>query len=261
MPDLDATARLPRDFFDRPATDVAPDLLDCILWHASPAGLVAARLVEVEAYRGAIDPASHAFRGRTARNAVMFGPPGYAYVYFSYGMHYCVNLVCEPAGRGEAVLIRAGAVVAGAELARRRRYGLPDAEADSADSVGSADGRRDPGSRSGNRMRSRELDLARGPGRLCQALGIDRSLDGADACGPGGPLGISPPSAAGQPPPAASVTIATGPRVGISRAADRPWRYWLAGDGHVSVYRPSKPRDPRPKPVAGRAAEDGTMHG
>jgi DNA-3-methyladenine glycosylase len=252
--------RLPRDFFDRPATEVAPDLLGCILWHASPAGLVAARLVEVEAYRGAIDPASHAFRGRTARNAVMFGPPGHAYVYFSYGMHYCVNLVCEPAGLGEAVLIRAGAVVTGAELARRRRYGLPDTAAGPAGGVSTPDGS-GAAARRGSRVRSRELDLARGPGRLCQALGIDRSLDGADVCAAGGSLGISPPSAADRPVAPAAVTIATGPRVGISQAADRPWRYWLAGDGHVSVYRPSKPRDSRRKPVAGRAAEDGTMHG
>jgi DNA-3-methyladenine glycosylase len=265
-------ARLPRDFFDRPATEVAPDLLGCILWHASPAGLVATRLVEVEAYRGSIDPASHSFRGRTARNAVMFGPPGHAYVYFSYGMHYCVNLVCEPVGNAEAVLIRAGAVVAGAELARRRRYGLPDADTASAHGArpgaattgargsGTAPGR-EPGAPGRRRPRSRDRDLARGPGRLCQALGIDRSLDGADVCGSGGSLGIGPPDAAGQPVAATASTIASGPRVGISRAADRPWRYWLAGDGHVSVYRPAKPRDTRPKPVAGRAAEDGTMHG
>ena len=255
--DLDGMARLPREFFDRPATEVAPDLLGCILWHASAAGLVAARLVEVEAYRGAIDPASHAFRGRTARNAVMFGPPGHAYVYFSYGMHYCVNLVCEPAGRPEAVLIRAGAVVAGAELAGRRRYGLPDIT-DSPAHVSTTDGS-SPAAPRRNRARSRDLDLARGPGRLCQALGIDRSLDGADVCAPAGPLGIGPPGAMDGPAVTAAVTIATGPRVGISRAADRPWRYWLAGDGHVSVYRPVKPRDARPKPVSGRAAEDGTM--
>lgn len=254
-------ARLPREFFDRAATEVAPDLLGCILWHASPAGLVAVRLVEVEAYRGAIDPASHAFRGRTARNAVMFGPAGHAYVYFSYGMHYCVNLVCEPAGRGEAVLIRAGAVVAGAELARRRRYGLPDTAPGLAAAASASDGSSGSAAAlSNSRARSRELDLARGPGRLCQALGIDRSLDGADVCGPGGPLGIGPPDAVDPPAAAAAGAIATGPRVGISRAIDRPWRYWLAGDGHVSIYRSSKPRDKRPKPVSGRAAEDGTMH-
>jgi DNA-3-methyladenine glycosylase len=254
-------ARLPRDFFDRPATEVAPAMLGCVLWHESPAGLVATRLVEVEAYRGSIDPASHAFRGRTARNAVMFGPPGHAYVYFSYGMHYCVNLVCEPAGRGEAVLIRAGAVVAGAELARRRRYGLPDTAASPAEAASTAGGSRAAGTPGGRSVRSRELDLARGPGRLCQALGIDRSLDGADLCAPGGPLGIGPPDAADSPVPAAVGAIATGPRVGISRAADRPWRYWLAGDGHVSFYRPAKPRNERPKPDSGRAPEDGTMHG
>lgn len=262
MPDLDGTARLPRDFFDRPATEVAPDLLGCILWHASPAGLVATRLVEVEAYRGAVDPASHAFRGRTARNEVMFGPPGHAYVYFSYGMHYCVNLVCEPVGRPEAVLIRAGAVVVGAELARRRRYGLPDVSgAAPVDRVSVAGDSSGPAARRGSRVRSRELDLARGPGRLCQALGIDRSLDGADVCAPGGPLGVGPPGAVDQPTATAGGAIATGPRVGISQAADRPWRYWLADDGHVSVYRPSKPRDAGPKPVSGRATQDGTMHG
>jgi DNA-3-methyladenine glycosylase len=243
----DATDRLPREFFGRPATEVAPDLLDCVLWHASPAGLVAARLVEVEAYRGVLDPASHSYRGRTARNAVMFGPPGYAYVYFTYGMHYCVNLVCQPAGLAEAVLIRAGAIVAGAGLARRRRYGLADADGGTAASTG------------GN-SRQRDRDLARGPGRLCQALGIDRSLDGADACAPGGPVGISPGYAFDQPDAGAKPAISVGPRVGISRAADLPWRFWLAGDGHVSAYKSLRPRKLRPKPVSGRRTEDGTMH-
>ena len=102
---------------------MAPDLLGCVLWHDSPAGLVAARLVEVEAYRGPDDPASHSYRGQTARNAVMFGPPGFLYVYFTYGMHFCANLVCQPPGRPEAVLLRAGEIITGADLAARRREG------------------------------------------------------------------------------------------------------------------------------------------
>jgi DNA-3-methyladenine glycosylase len=260
--------RLPREFLNRPSTEVAPDLLGCVLWHDSPAGLVAVRLVEVEAYEGPDDPASHAYRGQTARNAVMFGPPGFAYVYFTYGMHFCVNLVCQPPGRAEAVLIRAGQVIAGAELAAQRRAGDRAGAHDLTGNGGaSGDGR--PAETSlpagngrvrANRRPVRELDLARGPGRLCEALGIDRALDGADVCGQGSPLGISPPGVLSQAAAAGPAVISTGPRVGISQAADRPWRYWLAGDGHVSVYRPSKPRPPRPKPVAGGAAEDGTMH-
>jgi DNA-3-methyladenine glycosylase len=236
--------RLPREFFDRPATDVAPDLLGCLLWHDSPAGLVTARLVEVEAYQGPADPASHAFRGQTARNAVMFGPPGHAYVYFTYGMHFCVNLVCQPEGRAEAVLLRAGEITHGAELAATRRRGrTADLASDLA--MSGVDGSR----------KIRPVDLARGPGRLCQALGIGKSLDGADVCGPDSPLGIGPAA-----PPISADQVRTGPRVGISTAIDRPWRYWLAGDGHVSIFRPSKPRARRPKPVSGSAAKDGTMH-
>jgi DNA-3-methyladenine glycosylase len=247
MTNTDHAERLPREFFERPSTTVAPELLGCVLWHDSPAGLVAVRLVEVEAYQGPADPASHAFRGQTARNAVMFGPPGYAYVYFTYGMHFCVNLVCQPAGQPEAVLIRAGEVTAGFELAGRRRAGR------------AADPRAaDPRADGGERVRKvRDVDLARGPGRLCQALDIDRALDGADVCGPGSPLGIGPAAATAAHRPA---EICTGPRVGISQAADRPWRYWLAGDGHVSTFRPSKPRTARPKPVSGPASKDGTMH-
>jgi DNA-3-methyladenine glycosylase len=245
MTNTDQLERLPREFFDRPSTTVAPDLLGCVLWHDGAAGLVAVRLAEVEAYQGPADPASHAFRGQTARNAVMFGPPGYAYVYFTYGMHFCVNLVCQPTGRPEAVLIRAGEVIEGAELAALRRRGrAADLASDLA--LAGADGSR----------RIREVDLARGPGRLCQALGIDRSLDGADVCGPGSALGIGPRRAAIGPG-----QIRTGPRVGISQATDRPWRYWLGDDRHVSIFRPSKPRSPRPKPVSGSGVKDGTMHG
>src|SRR6266568_6027130 len=130
---------LPREFFGRPAAEVAPALLGCVLAHDSPAGLVAVVIVETEAYAGQADPASHAFRGRTARNAVMFGEPGHAYVYFTYGMHFCVNLVCLPAGTASAVLLRAGRVIDGAGLAAVRR---------SATRNGSAVG---------------ERDLARGP--------------------------------------------------------------------------------------------------
>jgi DNA-3-methyladenine glycosylase len=192
---------------------------------------VAVRLVEVEAYEGLADPASHAFRGQTARNSVMFGAPGHLYVYFTYGMHFCANLVCEPAGRAEAVLLRAGEVIDGFEVAARRRAGA------------------------NGRVVSAQ-NLARGPARLCQALGIDRAHDGADVCAAGSPLSIGP-----APHPAAGIgAIRTGPRVGVSQAADRPWRYWLAGDRHVSLYRPSKPRSRSQKPVAGRASGDGTMH-
>ncbi len=110
-----------RDFFDRPSDEVAPALLGCVLEHETAEGLVAVELTEVEAYAGETDPASHAYRGMTGRNAVMFGPPGYAYVYFTYGMHFCVNVVCMPEGIARAVLLRAGRVIAGEPLARRRR--------------------------------------------------------------------------------------------------------------------------------------------
>ena len=206
---------LPREFFGKPGTAVAPGLLGCVLARETEAGLVAVRLTEVEAYEGQSDPASHAYRGRTARNAVMFGPPGHAYVYFTYGMQFCVNLVCMPPGTSSAVLLRAGEVIAGEELAGSRRYGTPQAPG--------------PGG-------SAARDLARGPARLCQALGIDRSLDGADVCDPASPLRIL----AGQPGPGPG--ISRGPRVGISAAADRPWRFWLTGDPTVSSYRPYTPR-------------------
>lgn len=187
---------LGRDFFDRGVLDVAPDLLGCRLVH----GGVTVRLTEVEAYDGPDDPASHAFRGRTARNAVMFGAPGHVYVYFTYGMHWCVNLVCGPHGRASAVLLRAGEVLDGLEVARDRR---PTAR--------------------------RDRDLARGPACLAQALGLTGEQNGLDACGPG-PLAVYGPA-----PGAAEVV--TGPRVGVRTGAARPWRFWLAGEPTVSVYR------------------------
>jgi DNA-3-methyladenine glycosylase len=211
---------IPREFFDRPADEVAPALLGCVLEHETADGLVAVELTEVEAYAGETDPASHAYRGITGRNAVMFGPPGHAYVYFTYGMHFCVNVVCMPEGIARAVLLRAGRVTAGESLARRRR----------------APRRAQTGPLGAMSPR----DLARGPARLCQALGIDRTQNGADLCSAVSELRLRP---AGTGSPAGGEpAIAVGPRVGISAAADVPWRFWLAGDPTVSAYRPYKSR-------------------
>jgi DNA-3-methyladenine glycosylase len=207
---------LPREVFARGAVEVAPTLLGSVIEHQTPDGLVAVALTEVEAYHGEADPASHAYRGRTARNAVMFGPPGHAYVYFTYGMHFCVNLVCLPDGIASAVLLRAGRVVDGLALAAARR----------------ASGRQVP-----------ERDLARGPARLCKALGITRALDGADVCDPASPLRVR------WPDRRVALDISQGPRIGISAAAEVPWRFWLTGDPTVSVYRPHAPRLRR-KPVS-----------
>ena len=178
-----------------PVLDVAPRLLGATLRN----GQVVVRLTEVEAYDGQDDPGSHAYNGITGRNAVMFGPAGRLYVYFTYGMHFCCNVVCGPEGRASAVLLRAGEVVDGLEIARERR------------------------------PRSTDRDLARGPARLCQSLGIDRGHNGADlATG-------QPRLTLGQPP----AEVSTGPRVGLRLAADRPWRFWATGDPTVSVYRPA----------------------
>ena len=230
-------ALIPRDFFARPSVQVAPDLLGVVIEHQTADGLVAVKLTEVEAYAGASDPASHAYRGRTARNAVMFGPPGHAYVYFTYGMHFCVNVVCLGGGSASAVLLRAGAVIEGEELARARRTrGTPVIP---------------------------YRDLARGPARLCQALDIDRSQDGADVCVPGSPLRVRWPDASTTARSAQNLlsrtpsgTISSGPRVGVSAAAEVPWRFWSDGDPTVSAYRAHVPRR---KPVTSSGPGDGTM--
>jgi DNA-3-methyladenine glycosylase len=232
---------LAREFFDRPSVEVAPELLGCVLEHDSADGIVAVRITEVEAYAGQDDPASHAYRGRTARNAVMFGPPGHAYVYFTYGMHFCVNLVCQPPGTATAVLLRAGRIVAGEQLARARRTRLRAALAVPA-APGAAPAQ-DAAPRAGP-VAAR--DLARGPARLCQALGIDRAQDGADVCDPASALRIRPGPAAGDADAdGAGDTVSrirSGPRVGVSRAAEVEWRFWLDGDPTVSAYRPRVPR-------------------
>lgn len=189
-----------------PVDAAARGLLGCLL----TGGGVTVRLTEVEAYAGmGSDAASHAHRGRTPRNAVMFGPPGYAYVYFTYGMHWCLNVVCGPPGVASAVLLRAGSIVDGLEAARSRRAGV-----------------------------RRDQDLARGPARLTMALGIDRSADGTSLLDGSGPLLLSPPLVTpGE--------IASGPRVGVTGEADRPWRFWLPGDPTVSVYRRHSRRSAR----------------
>jgi DNA-3-methyladenine glycosylase len=192
------------DALSAPALEVAPRLLGA---HLTANG-VTVRLTEVEAYEGADDPASHAFRGRTPRNDVMFGPAGALYVYFTYGMHYCANVVCGPEGRASAVLLRAGEVVDGLEEARARRGFRPD------------------------------HDLARGPAKLCQALGLTLADNGAVLDGDEVALELPERSIAGE-------AMARGPRVGIREAADRPWRFWVAGERTVSVYRPAKA--PRPQ--------------
>ena len=231
---------LPRGFFGRPAQELAPGLLGCVLRHDTPDGAVAVLLTEVEAYAGAADAASHAFRGRTARTAVMFGEPGHAYVYFTYGMHFCVNLVCLPEGTASAVLLRAGRVIEGSALAARRRY------------AGRAEAP-EPSGPAGDHG-AWERDLARGPARLCQALGIDRSLDGADVCDPASPLRVSGPGQVVR-----TADIDHGPRVGVSRAAEVPWRFWIAGEPTVSPYRAYTPRRAAAKAVSAPAREGGTM--
>jgi DNA-3-methyladenine glycosylase len=237
------TQPLAREFFARPSQEVGPALLGCVLESWSDDGLVAVRLTEVEAYAGHLDPASHAFRGQTARNGVMFGPPGHAYVYFTYGMHFCVNLVCQPPGVVSAVLLRAGEIVAGVELARARRYGGLKAADGAAAATATAGGGAARAS-GGVRVRgtTSDRDLALGPARLCQALGIDRALDGVDVCVPSSPLRISAGSAGAGTGSDGAGVVRAGPRVGVREAADVPWRFWLDGESTVSVYRPHVPR-------------------
>ncbi|WDG32136.1 DNA-3-methyladenine glycosylase [Streptomyces sp. CA-278952] len=202
-------APLTREFFDRSVLEVAPDLLGRTLVRRSAAGTIELRLTEVEAYAGEVDPGSHAFRGRTARNSVMFGPPGHTYVYFTYGMWHCLNLVCGPEGRASGVLLRAGEINVGAALARDRRVSARN-----------------------------DKELAKGPARLATALDVDRALDGSDLFGgPAPALSVLH----GTPPPRALVR--SGPRTGVGGdGAHQPWRFWIEGDPTVSPYRAHAPR-------------------
>ncbi len=199
--------RLTRSFFAGDVLDVAPALLGATITHAG----VTVRLTEVEAYAGTSDPGSHAFRGPTPRTEVMFGPAGHLYVYFTYGMHWCANVVCGPDGAASAVLLRAGEVVGGDDLAAARRAGVA------------------------------RRDWTRGPARLATTLALRGEQSGLDACMPRGPVSFAAPSAS----PAAAL-VRTGPRVGVSGAggdaAAYPWRFWLDGEPTVSPYRPAPNR-------------------
>jgi len=196
---------LPRRLYLQPTLRVARALLGKTLVHDGPEGRTAGRIVEVEAYRGPADRAAHSSGGRrTPRNEVMYGPPGYAYVYFIYGMYFCMNVVCQPAGAPEAVLLRALEPLEGVELMRRRRE-LAEAP---------------------------EWRLCRGPGALCRALGIGRAENGADLVR--GPLRIV------DAPPVPAARVARTARIGVAYAgadAARPWRFLLRGSPAVSGPR------------------------
>ncbi|WP_038467970.1 MULTISPECIES: DNA-3-methyladenine glycosylase [Arthrobacter] len=209
------------ELLQKPATEVAPYLLGALVRHESPEGPVVVRLTEVEAYLGPRDsehpdPGAHSYRGKTNRNSVMFGDPGHLYVYFTYGMHYCANLVCRPEGLSSGCLMRAGEIVEGVDLARLRR---PTAKHD--------------------------YELARGPARLTKAMGLTLAHNGIAALV--GEVTVTLPDT-----PASNVMM--GPRVGISGpggTAEYPWRFWLPGEPTVSKFKPGAVRAPRrPGPTA-----------
>jgi DNA-3-methyladenine glycosylase len=202
-----------RRFFERPAVEVAPQLLGGLL-HCRG---VVLRITEVEAYLGVgNDPGSHGFRGPTPRNAVMFGEPGHLYTYFTYGMHVCANVVCSPAGTSSGILLRAGEVIEGMDAARSRRT-----------------------------TSKSTVDLARGPARLAVALGITLADGGADLAGGDPSGGPNPRGGLWLETPTAASPFATSPRTGVSGAgggADYPWRFYIPGDPTVSPYRAHTPK-------------------
>ena len=188
---------LDRDFYARGALEVAPELLNKVI--VAPDGR-AGRIVEVEAYRGADDPGSHGFRGKTKRNAAMFGPPGRLYVYFTYGMHWCANVVAETDGVASAVLLRALTPLEGLDAMYAAR----------------------------GPVARRDRDLCSGPAKLTQALGIDGAFDGADLVT--GDRGVTIVDDGQPPPPAPAVTA----RIGLTNGADLPWRFHVEGTPDIS---------------------------
>ena len=196
---------VPRTALAADGRAVAPTLLNKLLAHGDTVG----RIVEVEAYAGSEDPASHAYRGETPRTEVMFGPAGHLYVYFTYGMHWCANVVCGEEGTATAVLIRAVAPVEGLDIMRSRRLAA-----------------------------RRDRDLTNGPAKVCQALAIDGEHNGADVVtGDRGVLLLDD----GTPPPAEPAVSA---RIGISVGVEHPWRWFVPDDPYVSSARGVRPRDP-----------------
>ena len=202
------TSLLPADALRDDVLAAARRLLGTELVADTADGEVRVRVVEVEAYRGADDPGSHCYRGRTPRNAVMWGPAGHLYVYFVYGMHFCANVVCLTDGVAGAVLLRAGEVLSDRGMAHARR---PTA-------------------------RGRDAELARGPARLCTLLGLTREHNDADLLDPTSPVRLE----TGEPVPDADVR--TGPRVGVAAGQQRPWRFWVAGSPAVTPYKAGRAR-------------------
>ncbi len=190
---------LPREFYRRPTLEVARELLGTYLVRRHPRGTAAGMIVETEAYIGQDDPACHAARGYTPRTAVMFGPPGTAYIYFIYGMYYCLNAVTEPEGFPAAVLIRAVEPLIGTALMAERRGGV------------------------------NHQNLTNGPGKLCQAFGLNKEQNGLDLCR--SDLMIYPGEII------AEQNICRGPRVGIRNGQEKPWRFWIANSRFVSNHR------------------------
>ncbi len=196
---------LPTSFYDRSVHHVAVDLLNKVA--VGPGG-VAGRIVEVEAYAGSLDPGSHGYRGPTPRTRVMFGPPGHLYVYFTYGMHWCANVVCESAGSCAAVLLRAVHPMAGLDVMQDRR----------------------PRAR-------RPVDLTNGPAKACAALGIGAEHYGLDLCDSASPVLVLDDGVASPMPEARGQTV----RIGLSAGADLPWRYHVVGDPYVSKFPSARP--------------------
>lgn|GEM_PF-27083 len=247
-----------------PLLEVAPALLGAVVTSTVDGEPVSVRLTEVEAYAGRHDPGSHGFRGRTARNAALFGPPATVYVYFTYGMHFCANIVCGHDGEASAVLLRAGEVLAGAETARDRSQRKKPA------GLGAASGRARP---------LRDRDLASGPARLARSLGLTLAHNGTrlgTSAGPAGPEPDPPTDfAAGEGPGApvlqlsgwgtvAPGRVLRGPRVGVAGpggSESYPWRFWIDGEPTVSRYRPAvvrtRSRNPRPTSLPPGGASGG----